>query len=186
MITDSAAPTNKCTNLSAVLQLPRVLSSFQFVVDDVDQNLSFLDALTHSMKWVILQTFYRVGPHSGESYSKLWKWMSCWPHLDLQFHYIFCGVRLTEIRNTEVQGCIDPTASDLEWKVSFPHHSWSLKKQTVHRGSHPGQCAVYLMPWYTLTLEKHWSLRYCWALQYHVNLYVWSSFMEEVHYHHQE
>ena len=158
----------------------------QFAVDDVDQNLSFLDALTHSMKCVILQTFYRVGPRSGESYSKLWKWMSCWPHLDLQFCYIICGVRLTETRNTEVQYCIDLTASDLEWKVSFPHHSWSLEKQAVHRGSHPGQCAVYLMPWYTLTLEKHWSLRYCWALQYHVHLYVWSSLMVEVHYHHKE
>ena len=67
----------------------------QFAVDDVDQNLRFMDALTHSMKWVILQTFYQVCPHSGESYSKLWKWMSCWPHLDLQFRYIFCGVRLT-------------------------------------------------------------------------------------------
>ena len=84
----------------------------QFAVDDDDQNLRFLDALTHSMKWVILQTFYQVGPHSGESYSKLWKWMSCCPHLDLQFRYIFCGVRLTETRNTEVQDCIDPTASE--------------------------------------------------------------------------
>ena len=28
------------------------------------------------MKWVILQIFYRVSPHSGESYSKLSKWMS--------------------------------------------------------------------------------------------------------------
>ena len=158
----------------------------QFAVDYVDQNLSFLDALTHSMKCVILQTFYRVGPRSGESYSKLLKWMSCWPHLDLQFCYIICGVRLTETRNTEVQYCIDLTASDLEWKVLFPHHSWSLKKQAVHRGSHPGQCAVYLMPWYTLSLEKHWSFRYCWALQYHVHLYVWSSLMVEVHYHHQE
>ena len=64
-------------------------------------------------------------------------------------------------RNTEVQDCIDPTASDLKWKVSFPHHSWSLKKQAVHRDSHPGQCDVYLMLWWTLTLEKHWSLRYC-------------------------
>ena len=54
---------------------------------------------------------------------------SCWPHLDQQFHYIFCGVRLTETRNTEVQDIIDPTASDLEWKVSFPHHSWSLKNK---------------------------------------------------------
>ena len=112
--------------------------------------------------------------------------MSYWPHLDLQFRYIFCGVRLTETRNTEVQDCIDPTASDLEWKVSFSHHSWSLKKHALHRGSHPGQCVVYLLPWYTLTLEKPWSLRYCWALQYHVHLYVWSSFMVEVHYHHQE
>ena len=153
-----------------------VVQSAEFIqcaVDDVDQNLSSLDALIHSMKWVILQTFYRVGPHSGESYSKLWKWMStCWPHLDPQFIYIFCGVRLTETRNTEVQYCIDPTASDLEWKVSFPLHSWSLKKQAVHRGSHPGQCAVYFMPWYTLILEKHWALRYCWVLQYHVHLCV--------------
>ena len=81
------------------------------------------------MKWVVLPTFYRVGPHSGESYSKLWKWVSCWSHLDLQFRCIFCGVRLTETRNTEVQDCIDPTASDLEWKVSFSHHSWSLKSK---------------------------------------------------------
>ena len=88
------------------------------------------------------------------NFLKLWKWMSCWPHLDLQFRYIFCGVRLTETWNTEIQDCIYPTASDLEWQVSFPHHSWSLKKQAVHRGSHPGQCAVYLMPWNTLTLEK--------------------------------
>ena len=58
---------------------------------------------------------------------------SCWSHLDLQFRYIFCGARLTETGNTEVQYCIDPTASDLEWKVSFSHHSWSLKKQAVHR-----------------------------------------------------
>ena len=72
---------------------------------------------------------------------------SCWPHLDLQFRYIFCGARLTETENTEVQYCIDPTASDLEWKVSFPHHSWSLKKQAVHRGSHSDQCAAYLVPW---------------------------------------
>ena len=48
----------------------------QFAVDDIDQNLSFLDALTHSMEWMILQTFYRVGPHLEEFYSKLWKWMS--------------------------------------------------------------------------------------------------------------
>ena len=105
------------------------------------------------MKCVILQTFYRVGPRLGESYSKLWKWMSCWPHLDLQFCYIICGVRLTETRNTEVQYCIDLTASDLEWKVSFPHHSWSLKKQAVHRGSHPGQCAVYVCH------DIHWPWR---------------------------
>ena len=32
----------------------------------------------------------------------------------------------------------------------------------------------------------NWSLRYCRAVQYHVNFYVWSSFMEEVHYHYQE
>ena len=92
-------------------------------------------------------SFYWVGPHSGESYSKLWKWMSCWTHLDLQFRYIFCGVRLTETQNTEVQDCIDPTASDLEWKVSFPHHSWSLKNQAVHRGftSRPVCCLSYAM-----------------------------------------
>ena len=36
-----------------------------FAVDDINQNLSFLDALTHSMEWVILQTFYWVSPHSG-------------------------------------------------------------------------------------------------------------------------
>ena len=38
----------------------------QYAADDVDQNLSLLDALTYSMEWVILQTFYRVGPHLGE------------------------------------------------------------------------------------------------------------------------
>ena len=85
MITDSAAPTNKCRNLSTVLQLPRVLSSTTLLLMMLTKNFRFLDALTHSMKWVILPTFYRVGPHSGESYSKLWKWMSCWSHLDLQF-----------------------------------------------------------------------------------------------------
>ena len=134
-----------------------VVQSAEFIqcaVDDVDQNLSSLDALIHSMKWVILQTFYRVGPHSEESYSKLWKWMStCWPHLDPQFLYIFCGVRLTETRNTEVQYCIDPTASDLEWKVSFPHHSWSLKKQAVH-GVHI-QASVLSI----LCHDIHWSWR---------------------------
>ena len=77
---------------------------------------------------------------------------SCWPHLDLQFCYICCGARLTETRNTEVQDCIGPTASDPEWKVSFPHHSWSLKKQAVHRGSHSGQCAI-------LCHDRHWPWR---------------------------
>ena len=38
----------------------------QFAVDDVDQNLSLLDALTYSMEYVILQTFYRIGPHLEE------------------------------------------------------------------------------------------------------------------------
>ena len=37
----------------------------QFAVDDIDKNLSFLDALTHSKEWMILQTFHRVGPHLG-------------------------------------------------------------------------------------------------------------------------
>ena len=77
---------------------------------------------------------------------------SCWPHLDLQFCYIFCGVRLTETRNTEVQDIIDTTASDLEWKVSFPHHSWSLKNQAIHRGSHSGQCVI-------LRHDRHWPRR---------------------------
>ena len=169
---------------SAVVQSAEFI---QFAVDDVDQNLRFMDALTHSMKWVILQTFYQVCPHSGESYSKLWKWMSCWPHLDLQFRYIFCGVRLTH-RDTKYWSprlhwpyCI------IYWVESVLPTSFLVsKKQAVHRGSHPGQCAVYRMPRYTLTLEKHWSLRYCWALQYHVHLYVGSSLMVEVNYHHQE
>ena len=28
------------------------------------------------MKWMIMQTFYWVGPQPGESYAELWKWMS--------------------------------------------------------------------------------------------------------------
>ena len=34
-----------------------------------------------------------------------------------------------------------------QWKLSFPRHSWSLKMPAVHRDSHSGQCAAYLMPW---------------------------------------
>ena len=30
----------------------------------------------HGMKWMIMQTFYWVGPQPGESYAKLWKWRS--------------------------------------------------------------------------------------------------------------
>ena len=30
----------------------------------------------HTMKWMIMQTFYWVGPQPGESYAELWKWMS--------------------------------------------------------------------------------------------------------------
>ena len=137
------------------------------------------------MKWVILQTFYQVCTHSGESYSEVWKWMSFWPHLDLQFRYIFCGVRLTH-RDTKYW------RPGLHWPYCIRYWVESvlptsfLVSQAVHRGSHPGQCAVYRMPRYTLTLEKHWSLRYCWALQYHVHLYVWSSLLVEVNYHHQE
>ena len=40
--------------------------------------------------------------------------------------------------------CVDPTATDLKCKMSFPHNSWSLKTQAVHRDSH-SQCAVYLI-----------------------------------------
>ena len=72
IITDSAASSykkvQKFERSSAVAQSCEFI---QFAIDDDDQNLSFLDALTQSMDWVILQTFYRVGPHS-----KLWKWMS--------------------------------------------------------------------------------------------------------------
>ena len=117
----------------------------QFVVDDVNQILSFLGALTHSMELVILQTFTTLWGDLNLNCENGWA-TSCWLYVALQFRYMFCGVRLTEIRNTEVYHCIDPTASDLEWQVSFLH-SWSLKKQAVHRGSHSGQCAACLMSW---------------------------------------
>ena len=124
-----------------------VVQSAEFIqnaVDNVDQNLRLLDAQKNSMEWVILQTYYRVGPHAGESNSKLRKWMTykLLATFRSAISFIFCEVRLTGTRNTEVQDCIHPTASDLKWKVSFPHHSWSLKKQAVHRDSHSGQCAV--------------------------------------------
>ena len=54
----------KCS--SAVAQSAEFI---QFAVDDVDQNLSFLDALTHSMKRVILQTIYRID--SGKCHSHI-------------------------------------------------------------------------------------------------------------------
>ena len=37
----------------------------QFAVDDVDQNIGLLDAQTHGMSLVILQTYYLVGPQPG-------------------------------------------------------------------------------------------------------------------------
>ena len=124
------------------LQLPRMLSSSSLLLMMLTK--SFLDALTHGMGDVA--NFLLDRPTlRGILRENGWA-TSCWPHLDLQYRYIFCGVRLTQTRNTEVQDCIDPTASYPEWKVSFSHHSWSLKKQAVHRGSHLGQCAVYLMP----------------------------------------
>ena len=120
MITYCAAPTNRCRNLSTFLQLPRVLSSSSLLLMMLTKT--FLDSLTHSMEWVILQTVYWVGPHEGNPtlHSENGWATSCWPHLDPWICYIFCGVILTETRNTEVPDCIDPTTSDLKWKISFP------------------------------------------------------------------
>ena len=100
-----------------------------------------------------MQTFDWVGPQLGKSYAELWKWMSYkfWPHLDPQFRFILCGVKLTEAWNIEVQDCIDPTTTDPKWKVSFPHHSWSLKTQA---GIHI-QASVLSI----LCHERHWPWR---------------------------
>ena len=63
MFCSSYKQVQKFERSSAIAQSAEFI---QFAVDDVDQNLSLLDALTHSMEWVILQTFYRIGPHLGE------------------------------------------------------------------------------------------------------------------------
>ena len=67
MNTDSAVPTNRCRNLSAVLELCRALTPSNSLLMMLTKI--FLDALTHSMERVILQTLYWVGPDLEESYS---------------------------------------------------------------------------------------------------------------------
>ena len=69
IITDAAAPTNWCRNLIAVLRLPRVHPVCCWWCWP---KLKF----TECPEWVILQTFYQLGPHPGQSCTKLWKWMS--------------------------------------------------------------------------------------------------------------
>ena len=144
MITDSAAPTNRWRNLSTALQLSSVPISIQFDVDDVDQNISLLDVLTCGMKWVILQTFYRVSRKPGESFAKLRKWVSYklsatfTSAISLHF-FVRLNYRGMKYRSPWLHW---PTATYLMWNVSFPHQSWSLKTQAAHRDSHSGPCAV--------------------------------------------
>ena len=52
----------KFEHSSAVVQSAEFI---QFAVDDVDQNISLLDALTNGMKWVMLQTFLPGRPTTG-------------------------------------------------------------------------------------------------------------------------
>ena len=78
---------------------------------------------------------------------------SCLPHFGPQFHYIFCGIRLTKTQNTEVQDCIDPTASDIKWK--YPSHIIpGLLKRKQYIGIHI-QASVLSI----LCHDRHWPWR---------------------------
>ena len=72
IITDSAAPTNRCRNLGTVLQFCTECWVHAVWCWCCWPKLTFTGRPNkfHGMEP------HRVGTHAGESYSKLWKWMS--------------------------------------------------------------------------------------------------------------
>ena len=87
--------------------------------------------------------------------TKLWKWVSY--KLLAKFrsaillHFLWGYTH----RDTKYwsPNCSNPTASDLKWKVSFPHHSWSFKSQH-YTGTHV-QASVLSI----LCHDRYWPWR---------------------------
>ena len=137
IITDSAAPTKRCRNLSAVLQFHKVHPVCCWWCWPKRKFIGRPNKF-HGMEP------YRVGPHAGESYSKLWKWMSykllTTFRSAISLHYS----QKHEIPKSSIALTLQHHI------VSGKRHSHiipGLKKQAVHSDLHSSQSAVYLMPW---------------------------------------
>ena len=78
---------------------------------------------------------------------------SCWPNLDMQFCYIFCGVTLTEIRNTEVQIAVTIQHQILSGNC-LSHIIPGLSKSKHYTGIHI-QASVLSI----LCHDRHWPWR---------------------------
>ena len=78
---------------------------------------------------------------------------SCWPNLELQFCYIFCGVTLTEIRNTEVQIALTIQHQILSGKC-LSHINHGLWKSKHYTGIHIHASVLYI-----LCHDRHWPWR---------------------------
>ena len=90
---------------------------------------------------------------------------SYWPNLDLQFCYIFCGDRLTETRNTEVQ--IALTLQHQIFSGKCPSHTIpGLSKSKHYTGIHIQVSVLFILchdrlwPWrnpYLCNTAKRYS-----------------------------
>ena len=74
MITDSAAPTNRCRNLSAALQLSRVLSSYSLLLMKLTKTYVYLMPTWNEMDDNANILLGR--PTTGGILRRQWKWMS--------------------------------------------------------------------------------------------------------------